>query len=111
MDVRGCSIRLHRPWPAILGGLVAGVLFAASVAAAPMAAVHVAPDGDNAADGAEGRPVATLRRALDIVRDLRKRRTADREIVVEVADGASALFPPAGSGPGPGPGAGPGPDA
>ena len=43
----------------LLAGLVGSVPRPLSAAN-----VHVAPDGDDAADGRPGRPVATLRRAL-----------------------------------------------
>ncbi len=54
--------------------------------------VHVAVDGSDAADGSPERPVASLRRALDRVREIRAA-AADREtpIVVEVADGQHEL--------------------
>jgi len=54
--------------------------------------VHVAPRGDDAADGAAGRPLRSLRRALDRVREIRTAGGAgDRAIVVEVADGRYEL--------------------
>ena len=57
--------------------------------------LHVSPSGDDAHDGAAGRPVASVRRALDLVRDLR---TAEpdraREIVIELADGRYELAEP-----------------
>jgi hypothetical protein len=54
--------------------------------------VHVAPDGNDAADGGAGRPVATLRRALDRVREIRGvEPDRPREIVVEVAAGRYEL--------------------
>jgi len=59
--------------------------------AASAANVHVAPDGDDAADGRSTRPVATLRRALDIVRELRARGSIAVPITVEVADGRYEL--------------------
>jgi len=89
MDSNAGSFRRRRSWTLILGLLVTAS--ATPATATPVVAVHVAPDGDDAADGAAGRPVATLRRALDIVRDLRRRRTADKAIVVEVADGEYPL--------------------
>ena len=81
-----------------LGGLIvaAGVLVGAwgcggAIQAAAPAEFHVAPDGDDAADGRPGRPVATLRRALDLVRELRKRRATPASITIEVADGRYEL--------------------
>ncbi|MEI8319102.1 MAG: right-handed parallel beta-helix repeat-containing protein, partial [Planctomycetia bacterium] len=81
----------------IFGGLMmaAGVLASAwgcggEIQAAP-AEFYVAPAGDDAADGRLGRPVATLRRALDLVRDLRKRRANPAPITIEVADGRYEL--------------------
>ena len=82
----------------ILGGLImaAGVLAGAwgcggVIQAAAPAEFHVAPAGDDAADGRPGRPVATLRRALDLVRELRKRRATPASITIEVADGRYEL--------------------
>jgi hypothetical protein len=62
------------------------------VAAALPADVHLAPGGDDADDGAAGRPVATLRRALDRVREIH-RTAPDRAtpIVVEAAAGRYEL--------------------
>ena len=77
-------------WPVLLG-------LAVSLASGALAAgeaepdVHVAPDGDDAADGGQGRPVASLRRALDLVRDLRQARPIERPVIVEVADGEYPL--------------------
>ena len=70
----------------LLAGLVASV-------PRPLAAanVHVAPDGDDAADGRPGRPVATLRRALDIVAGMRARAAVTVPVTVEVADGRYEL--------------------
>lgn len=59
----------------------------AAAAGARAANVHVAPDGDDAADGRSNRPVATLRRALDLVRELRARGSIAVPITIEVADG------------------------
>lgn len=83
--------RCRRGWGAVtwlLVGLLAG---SGAVNAAPPAEYYVAPDGDDAADGRQGRPVATLRRALDLVRDLRKRRATPAPITIEVADGLYTL--------------------
>ena len=54
--------------------------------------VHVAADGHDTADGSPAQPVASLRRALDRVREIRAA-AADRQtpIVVEVADGRYEL--------------------
>jgi hypothetical protein len=67
-------------------------VFLAAVGTAFGADVHVAPDGNDTADGGAGRPVATLRRALDRVREIRGVEP-DRagEIVVEVAAGRYEL--------------------
>jgi hypothetical protein len=68
---------------------------AAACLAASAADVHVSPAGDDAADGSAGKPVATLRRALDRVREIRG---ADRDrgmpVVIEVADGRYELPAP-----------------
>lgn len=53
--------------------------------------VHVAPDGDDAADGRPERPVATLRRALDLVREIRARGSVAVPVTVEIADGRYEL--------------------
>lgn len=54
--------------------------------------VHVAVTGDDAADGSATAPVASLRRALDLVRDLRAADPdRDTAIVVEVAAGRHEL--------------------
>jgi hypothetical protein len=57
--------------------------------------VHVAVTGDDAADGSATAPVASLRRALDLVREIRAA-TPDRAtpIVIEVADGRHELAEP-----------------
>lgn len=52
---------------------------------------HVAPGGDDTADGRPGRPVATLRRALDLVRELRAKGSVNVPVTVEVADGRYEL--------------------
>lgn len=64
-------------------------------AAACAADVHVAPGGDDAADGSPGHPVATLRRALDRVREIRAAEPARATpLVVEVAAGRHELDQP-----------------
>ena len=84
-------------WWSFFGGFVAacclvGVWGCGGVAqAAPPAEFYLAPDGDDTADGRLGRPVASLRRALDLVRDLRKRRASLTPITIEVADGRYEL--------------------
>jgi hypothetical protein len=64
------------PFAALLASWFAVAAFAADV--------HLSPTGDDAADGSAEKPVATLRRALDRVREIR---TADRllETPVEIA--------------------------
>ena len=83
-------------WSLLRGCVVAGCLVGAegllsTVQAAPPAEFYLAPDGDDAADGRAGQPVASLRRALDLVRDLRKRRASPAPITIEVADGRYEL--------------------
>lgn len=84
-------------WWSLFGGFVAacglvGVSGCGGVAhAAPPAEFYLSPAGDDAADGSVGRPVASLRRALDLVRDLRKRRASLTPITIEVADGRYEL--------------------
>lgn len=63
---------------------IGGTPFTAPALAAE---VFVAPTGTDAADGSAGKPVATLRRALDRVRAIRKAEPArDTRIKVELAD-------------------------
>jgi hypothetical protein len=84
-------------WRNLGRGIVVAVCLASAwrggdaAQAAPPAEFHVAPDGDDTADGRQGRPVKTLRRALDLVRELRKRRASLTPITVEVADGRYEL--------------------
>lgn len=77
--------------PLLVG--LAGLVFPVrdGVEAAPPAEFHVAPDGDDAADGRPGSPVASLRRALELVRELRKRRATPAPITIQVADGRYEL--------------------
>ena len=86
------SGRGRRPVAHAAGGaavlLVGVVILARSVSAAN---VHVAPDGDDAADGRPGRPVASLRRALDLVREQRAKGAINVPVTVEVADGRYEL--------------------
>jgi len=90
MDSRG-------GWRNVGRGIAAAACFVAAwvcvgaANAAPTVEFYVAPDGDDGADGGPGRPVATLRRALDLVRDLRKRRATPAPITIEVADGRYEL--------------------
>jgi len=54
--------------------------------------IHVAPGGDDAADGSAARPVRSLRRALDRAREIRAADPAALgEIAVELADGTHNL--------------------
>lgn len=64
-----------------------GVVVALAVTPVRAANVHVAPDGDDGADGRPDRPVASLRRALDLVREIRGRGSVNVPVTVEVADG------------------------
>ena len=61
-------------------------------APAQAADVYVAPTGTDAADGSADKPVATLRRALDRVREIRAAEPGRATpVVVEVADGRHEL--------------------
>jgi len=72
--------------------LVAGLVAACGCCLAVAADVHVAAGGDDAADGARGRPVQTLRRALDRLRDVREAEPGRQgPFVIEVADGRHEL--------------------
>ena len=73
--------------------LVWGLVLAAAVTrAASGADVLVAVDGHDAADGLPGRPVASLRRAFDLARDLRSRLDdLDRPVLIEVGPGRHEL--------------------
>jgi hypothetical protein len=76
-----------------LGAAVAVVVAVAVVLRGAAAAdVSVAVDGSDAADGTAGHPVATLRRAFDLVREMRTR-SPDRggPIVIEVGPGRHEL--------------------
>ena len=73
--------------------LVAALVLVAAVTRAGVAAdVVVAVDGRDAADGSAARPVASLRRAFDLVRE-RRRQSADldRPLVIEVGPGRHEL--------------------
>lgn len=76
-------------WRRIVARIVAVAMALALAAPAFLQAanVYVAPDGDDNADGRPGRPVATLRRALDLVREIRGVGVAAVPVIVEVADG------------------------
>ncbi|MCE9632233.1 MAG: hypothetical protein K8S94_16160, partial [Planctomycetia bacterium] len=64
-------------------------------AAIHAADIHVAGGGDDAADGAAGRPAATLARALELVRDLRVAEPGrTTPLVVELAAGRHELAAP-----------------
>jgi len=64
-------------------------------APAQAADVFVAPTGTDATDGSADKPVATLRRALDRVREIRAAEPArDTPIEVELADGRYELAQP-----------------
>ena len=75
--------QMRAAWP------IAGFLLVVSAAAAE---VHVAPTGADTADGSASAPVASLRRALDRVREIRAA-DPDRSapVVVELADGRHEL--------------------
>ncbi|MDR2849963.1 MAG: hypothetical protein LBW77_05420, partial [Verrucomicrobiota bacterium] len=79
-------------------GLAWGAAALAAAGQAWAVTLHVAPDGDDAADGSRRRPLATLAGARDRVRQAR---AADAEGPVEVlfADGAYALAEPVVFGP------------
>jgi lysophospholipase L1-like esterase len=81
---------LHRRPGTTIGWALLATVWLASVIRA--ADVHVAPAGNDAASGEASRPVATLRRALDRVRELR---AADPNratpLVVELAAGRHEL--------------------
>jgi len=82
---------LAGPVVAILS-IAAGLLAGGGATLAVAADVHLGPGGDDAADGGAGRPVRTLRRALDRLREIRASepgRTA--AFVIEVADGRYEL--------------------
>jgi len=72
---------------------LAGLLLAASLLRAASAAdVFVAVDGSESADGSQARPVASLRRALDLVRELRAAASdRDTPVVIEVGAGRHEL--------------------
>jgi hypothetical protein len=58
----------------------------------PAADLVVAPDGDDASEGTADRPVATLRRALDLARDLRAAQPGrTTPLVIEATDGRHEL--------------------
>jgi len=67
----------------------------ASTPAAAGADVLVATHGDDTADGTPERPVASLRRAFDLVRGLRAARgDLDRPVVIDVGPGRHELLDP-----------------
>jgi hypothetical protein len=68
--------------------LVAGLAVGWGATLGAAADVHVAPGGDDAADGAASRPVQTLRRALDRAREIRAAEPGRQmPLAIEVADG------------------------
>src|SRR5687767_1230966 len=73
--------RLRRP--ARLAGAFGGIVLLLSARAADF---HVAPTGDDAAPGTIARPFATLGRARDAVRELR-RRQPERDFEVALRGG------------------------
>ena len=79
--------------PQFSRALAAAVVLVAAVTRIVVAAdVVVAVDGRDAADGSAARPVASLRRAFDLVRE-RRRQSADldRPLVIEVGPGRHEL--------------------
>ena len=75
--------------------MVAVVVAGAAVLPASSADLHLAPGGDDGADGAGGRPVKTLRRALDRAREIRAAAPGRAmPLVIEVADGRYELAGP-----------------
>ena len=73
--------------------LAAAVVLVAAVTRIVVAAdVVVAVDGRDAADGSAARPVASLRRAFDLVRERRRQSAGlDRPLVIEVGPGRHEL--------------------
>jgi hypothetical protein len=71
--------------------VVVGLAWANGGAVLSAADVHVAPTGDDAADGSAGRPVRTLQRGLDLARELRGTAGRDAAVVIEVAAGRHEL--------------------
>lgn len=79
----GLAVAWFSAWPA------------PGAAAGGGADVHVSPRGDDAAVGSAVAPVKSLRRALDLVRGLRKNEPDRTEpVVIEVADGRHELAAP-----------------
>lgn len=79
--------RLLRTWAAMVAACFASAVFAADV--------HLSPAGNDAADGSAAAPVATLRRALDRVRNIREAdRGRDNPVEILVADGRYELAQP-----------------
>jgi hypothetical protein len=80
--------------------VVAVVMAGCAAGPATSADVHLAPLGDDGADGAAGRPVKTLRRALDRAGEIRAEAPGrDGPLVIEVADGRYELLAPLAIGP------------
>ena len=75
-----------------IGRLIAGLAVGWGCGLATAAEVHVAVGGDDAADGAAGRPVRTVRRGLDRLREIRAAEPGRQTpLVIEVADGRHEL--------------------
>ena len=73
----------------------AAVFLACFAVSATAADVHLSPTGSDAADGSAATPVATLRRALDRVREIREAdRDRDTPVEILVADGRYELAQP-----------------
>jgi hypothetical protein len=80
------------PFAALLASWFAVAAFAADV--------HLSPTGDDAADGSAGKPVATLRQALDRVREIRAAdRLLETPVEIAVAEGRYELDGPVVIGP------------
>ena len=90
--------RLLRTWAlAFFACFMVAACFAVSATAAD---VHLSATGSDAADGSAATPVATLRRALDRVREIREAdRGRDTPVEILVADGRYELSQPVVIGP------------
>jgi hypothetical protein len=89
--------RRSNPAALLLGVTAASFGIGSTPLAAPAHAadIFVAPTGTDAADGSTGKPVATLRRALDRVRAIRAAEPGrESPIEVELADGRYELAQP-----------------
>ena len=85
--------RLRRTWAlAFFACFMVAARFAVSATAAD---VHLSPTGSDTADGSAAAPVATLRRALDRVREIRSAdRSRETPVEILVADGRYELAQP-----------------